>query len=419
MGRTLYEKVYDAHVVNELSGELPLLYIDRHLLHEVTSPQAFSGLREAGRKLRRPDLMLATMDHDISTQKATLDVCSPMAREQVTTLIRNCREFGVTLFGLGHPGQGIVHIVGPQTGFTLPGTTLVCGDSHTATHGAFGALAFGIGTSEVEHVMATQTLKQQRFKTMRIVCDGVLPKGVYAKDLILAIATPAAQAVAGATSDIPIVCTAITDFAASGLVKDNDAPGGNVTGTSDMNPVVDQIDLLHQLAPEAKKVGLLYCTAESNSKIQIELAAAELKKLGIEGVEYTASSSNEVQQVVESMMGKVDAIYTPTDNTIASAMTVIASIANEHKVPTVCGEVAHVEAGGLASLSINYEELGRRAGEMAVRILTEGAEPAAMPIESMGAAECDLVYNGRTAEALGIDVTSLVEDGATDVSAAE
>ena len=188
MGRTLYEKVYDAHVVNELSGELPLLYIDRHLLHEVTSPQAFSGLREAGRKLRRPDLMLATMDHDISTQKATLDVCSPMAREQVTTLIRNCREFGVTLFGLGHPGQGIVHIVGPQTGFTLPGTTLVCGDSHTATHGAFGALAFGIGTSEVEHVMATQTLKQQRFKTMRIVCDGVLPKGVYAKDLILAIA---------------------------------------------------------------------------------------------------------------------------------------------------------------------------------------------------------------------------------------
>ena len=238
-------------------------------------------------------------------------------------------------------------------------------------------------------------------------------------DLILAIATPAAQACLNATTEIPIVGTAITDFAASGLVKDNDAPGGNVTGTSDMNPVVDQIDLLHQLAPEAKKVGLLYCTAESNSKIQIELAAAELKKLGIEGVEYTASSSNEVQQVVESMMGKVDAIYTPTDNTIASAMTVIASIANEHKVPTVCGEVAHVEAGGLASLSINYEELGRRAGEMAVRILTEGAEPAAMPIESMGAAECDLVYNGQTAEALGIDVTSLVEDGATDVSAAE
>lgn len=236
-------------------------------------------------------------------------------------------------------------------------------------------------------------------------------------DLILAIATPAAQAVAGATSDIPIVCTAITDFAASGLVEDNDVPGGNVTGTSDMNPVADQIDLLHQLVPEAKTVGLLYCTAESNSKLQIDLAAEELDRLGIEGVEYTASSSNEVQQVVESMVGKVDAIYTPTDNTIASAMTVIASIANENKVPTVCGEVAHVEAGGLASISINYEELGRRAGEMAVRILSEGADPADMPIETMTADECDLVYNQKTADELGIDVSSLADAGGTDVSA--
>ena len=236
-------------------------------------------------------------------------------------------------------------------------------------------------------------------------------------DLILAIATPAAQAVAGATSDIPIVCTAITDFAASGLVEDNEAPGGNVTGTSDMNPVADQIDLLHRLVPDAKKVGLLYCTAESNSKIQIDLAAEQLDELGMEGVEYTASSSNEVQQVVESMMGKVDAIYTPTDNTIASAMTVIASIANENKVPTVCGEVAHVEAGGLASVSINYEELGRRAGEMAVRILSEGADPAEMPIETMSADECDLVYNQKTADELGIDVSSLADAGGIDVSA--
>lgn len=236
-------------------------------------------------------------------------------------------------------------------------------------------------------------------------------------DLILAIATPAAQAVAGATADIPVVCTAITDFAASGLVEDNEAPGCNVTGTSDMNPVVDQIELLHQLVPEAKTVGLLYCTAESNSKLQIDLAAEELDRLGIESVEYTASSSNEVQQVVESMVGKVDAIYTPTDNTIASAMTVIASIANENKVPTVCGEVAHVEAGGLASVSINYEELGRRAGEMAVRILSEGADPADMPIETMTADECDLVYNQKTADELGIDVSSLVDAGGTDVSA--
>lgn len=215
MGRTLYQKVYDAHIVTEVPGELPLLYIDRHLIHEVTSPQAFAGLREAGRKLRRPDLMLGTMDHDISTQEATLEVCSPMAKKQVTTLVSNCGEFGVTLFGLGHPGQGIVHIIGPQTGFTLPGTTLVCGDSHTATHGAFGALAFGIGTSEVEHVMATQTLKQQRFKTMRITAEGKLPKGVYAKDLILAIAD--AITTAGGTGHaIEFAGTGVTNLTMEG-----------------------------------------------------------------------------------------------------------------------------------------------------------------------------------------------------------
>jgi 3-isopropylmalate/(R)-2-methylmalate dehydratase large subunit len=215
MGRTLYQKVYDAHVVMELPGELPLLYIDRQLLHEVTSPQAFAGLREAGRRMRRPDLHLATMDHDISTQQATLDVCSPMARKQVTTLMANCKEFGVTLFGLGHPGQGIVHMVGPQSGFTLPGTTLVCGDSHTATHGAFGALAFGIGTSEVEHVMATQTLKQQRLRTMRITARGKLPKGVYAKDLILAIAAKITTA-GGTGCAIEFAGTGVTSLSMEG-----------------------------------------------------------------------------------------------------------------------------------------------------------------------------------------------------------
>lgn len=186
--KTLYDKVYDAHIVTQNPGELPLLYIDRHIIHEVTSPQAFAGLRAAGRRLRRPDLMIGTVDHDISTRFATLEACTPMAYTQVTTLMKNCAEFGVTLYGLGNPRQGIVHIIGPQLGFTLPGATLVCGDSHTATHGAFGALAFGIGTSEVEHVMATQTLKQQRLKTMRINCRGQLQKGVYSKDLILAIA---------------------------------------------------------------------------------------------------------------------------------------------------------------------------------------------------------------------------------------
>ena len=187
MGKTLYEKVFDAHIVYQAEGEVPTLYIDRHLVHEVTSPQAFSGLEIAHRQMRRPDLTLATMDHDISTQESTIEACSPMAQDQIRTLMENTKKFGVKLFGLGDPNQGIVHIIGPQVGFTIPGTTLVCGDSHTATHGAFGALAFGIGTSEVEHVMATQTLKQGRLKTMKIYCHGKLRPGVYAKDLILYI----------------------------------------------------------------------------------------------------------------------------------------------------------------------------------------------------------------------------------------
>ncbi|MBO6258726.1 MAG: 3-isopropylmalate dehydratase large subunit [Succinivibrio sp.] len=187
MGKTLYEKVYESHIVFEQQGEIPTLYIDRQLVHEVTSPQAFAGIEAAGRTLRHPELHLATMDHDISTKEASIAACSPMAQQQVKALIANTEKFGVKLFGLGDINQGIVHIVGPQVGFTLPGTTLVCGDSHTATHGAFGALAFGIGTSEVEHVMATQTLKQARFKTMKIDCQGSLPKGCSGKDLVLAI----------------------------------------------------------------------------------------------------------------------------------------------------------------------------------------------------------------------------------------
>lgn len=187
MGKTLYEKVYDSHVVFQQEGELPTLFIDRHLCHEVTSPQAFAGIEQAGRRLRHPELTLATMDHDISTREQSIEACSEMAQTQIRALMSNTKKFDVTLFGLGDPNQGIVHIVGPQVGFTLPGTTLVCGDSHTATHGAFGALAFGIGTSEVEHVMATQTLKQAKYKTMKIECTGLLQKGCSAKDLILAI----------------------------------------------------------------------------------------------------------------------------------------------------------------------------------------------------------------------------------------
>ena len=261
-------------------------------------------------------------------------------------------------------------------------------------------------------------IDQQNAQNDQSACQTIASKFVNdGCDLVLAIGTPAAQSMVGATSEIPVVCTAITDFVAAGLVEDSDAPGGNVTGTSDMNPVAEQIDLLQRLLPGAKAVGLLYCTAEPNSKIQIDLASAELKKLGLEPVEFTASSSNEVQQVVESMVGKVDAIYTPTDNTIASAMTTIAMIANEAKIPTICGEVAHVEAGGLASISINYEELGRRAGEMAIQILADGADPAEMPVQQMSAAECDVVFNGKTAELLGVDTAPLTADGGTDVSA--
>ncbi|WP_273384629.1 ABC transporter substrate-binding protein [Enorma phocaeensis] len=237
-------------------------------------------------------------------------------------------------------------------------------------------------------------------------------------DLILAIATPAAQAVLGATQDIPVVGTAITDFAASGLVDSNDAPGGNLTGTSDMNPVEDQIALLQQLIPDAGTVGLLFCTAESNSEIQIEMAEEALDAAGIGHERFTVSSSNEIQSVVETMVGQVDVVYAPTDNTIAAAMTQVASIANAAGVPTICGEVGMVEAGGLASVSINYYELGYRAGEMAVEILTEGADPAEMPIETMDAEDCDLVYNQATADEIGIDVSALTDDGGEDVSAA-
>jgi 3-isopropylmalate/(R)-2-methylmalate dehydratase large subunit len=187
MGRTLAEKVWDAHVVHRAEGEPDLLYVDLHLVHEVTSPQAFEGLRAAGRGVRRTDLTLATEDHNIPTTDLDRPIADPVSREQVETLRRNCAEFGVRLHPMGDVEQGIVHVVGPQLGLTQPGMTVVCGDSHTSTHGAFGALAFGIGTSEVEHVLATQTLPLRPFRTMAVTVDGVLPDGVTAKDLILAV----------------------------------------------------------------------------------------------------------------------------------------------------------------------------------------------------------------------------------------
>jgi 3-isopropylmalate/(R)-2-methylmalate dehydratase large subunit len=187
MGRTLSEKVWDEHVVRTAEGEPDLLFIDLHLIHEVTSPQAFEGLRLAGRKVRRPDLTLATEDHNVPTLDVDKPIADPVSRTQVETLRRNAEEFGVRLHPLGDVEQGIVHVVGPQLGLTQPGMTIVCGDSHTSTHGAFGAIAFGIGTSEVEHVLATQTLPQSRPRTMAVTVNGSLPAGVTAKDLVLTL----------------------------------------------------------------------------------------------------------------------------------------------------------------------------------------------------------------------------------------
>src|SRR6201990_1231642 len=179
MGKQLYKKIWDAHLVESRPGETPVLYIDRHLLHEVTSPQAFEGLRLAGRKLRRPDLTIAVADHNIPTvgPRTPADIKEEDSRIQVQTLEKNVVEFGVPYIPILDVRQGIVHIIGPELGLSLPGTTIVCGDSHTSTHGALGALAFGIGTSEVEHVMATQTLLQKPAKNMRVTVDGVLPVG--------------------------------------------------------------------------------------------------------------------------------------------------------------------------------------------------------------------------------------------------
>ena len=187
MPQTLSEKVWERHVVHRAEGEPDVLYIDLHLVHEVTSPQAFDGLRLNGRTVRRPDLTLATMDHNVPTLDIDKPIADPISAKQMNVLRSNCEEFGITLYALGDIDQGIVHVIGPEQGLTQPGMTVVCGDSHTSTHGAFGALAFGIGTSEVEHVLATQTLPQRRPSTMAVTVDGVLPAGVTAKDIILPI----------------------------------------------------------------------------------------------------------------------------------------------------------------------------------------------------------------------------------------
>lgn len=251
-------------------------------------------------------------------------------------------------------------------------------------------------------------IDQQNASGDQSTCQTIAEKLVNdGNDLIYAIATPAAQAVAGLTKDIPVVISAVTDPAESGLVADNAAPGGNVTGTSDLTPVKEQIELLKQVLPEAKTVGILYCSAESNSVIQANMAKEACAANDLEALEFTVSSSNEIQTVVESMVGKVDAIYCPTDNTIANGMATVAMVANDNGLPTICGESGMVDAGGLATYGIDYYQLGYMAGEMAVEILTNGANPAEMPIGYLSADKCELSVNEDTAAKLGIDVSSL------------
>jgi 3-isopropylmalate/(R)-2-methylmalate dehydratase large subunit len=200
----MYEKLWQNHLVEAAEGETPLLYVDRHLIHEVTSPQAFANLRFHNRPVRHPERTIATMDHNISTRSIKIDAAGEGAANQLRALAINCKEFGIELFDMGHKNQGIAHVIGPELGLTLPGTIIVCGDSHTATHGAFGALAFGIGTSEVEHVFATQTLRQNKAKTMKIEVKGHVGAGISAKDIILAIIGKTGSA--GATGHVVEYC---------------------------------------------------------------------------------------------------------------------------------------------------------------------------------------------------------------------
>ncbi len=221
-------------------------------------------------------------------------------------------------------------------------------------------------------------------------------------DLILAIATPAAQAVANLTDTIPIVVTAVTDPASAKLVKSNEAPGTNVTGTSDLTPVEQQMDLIKKLVPAVKTVGFLYCSSEQNSKFQIDLAKKACDKLGIKYVEATVSNSNEIQQVTQSLVGKVEAVYSPTDNMIAAGVPTVAGVLNAAKIPFIVGEDGMVKSGGLATYGINYYELGKQTAKMAVEILKDGKKPADMPIQYLST--CDFSYNAETAKAIGITI---------------
>jgi len=283
------------------------------------------------------------------------------------------------------------------------GKTYKIGVLQLVEHDALDAANEGF-VEALEESGISYEIDQQNAQGDQSACQTIAAKLVGDKDdLILAIATPAVEACAGATTTIPIVGTAVTDFAASGLVASNDAPGGNVTGTSDLTPVDDQIKMLHTILPDAKEIGVLWCTAESNSDLQAQMAADACKQYGLNATDYTVSSSNEIQSVVESMAGKVDAIYTPTDNTIAAGMSTVTMVADDKKIPVIAGEAGEFNAGALCTYTISYKELGKLAGQMAVRILTEGADPATMPIEYYPSDKLELLYDKDKAKELGIE----------------
>lgn len=287
------------------------------------------------------------------------------------------------------------------------GTTYQIGVLQLTQHPALDAANEGFVAALNDSKIAYE-IDQQNAAGEQSACQTIATSFVNdQKDLILAIATPAAQAVAGATEDIPILITSVTDPAASNLAVSNDAPGYNVTGTSDLTPVKEQIDLMMKLLPETKTVGILYNSGEANSMIQADLAKEACAALGIETIDKTVSSSNEIQSAVETLVGEVDTIYAPTDNLIASAMTTVGMVATENNIPVICGEGGMVESGGLATYGIDYYELGYKTGLQAVKILTEGADPATMPIEYLAADQCELTINQEVADKLGIDVSVL------------
>ena len=315
-------------------------------------------------------------------------------------------------------------------GLALAATLAGCGNSNTASEGSAAADASGksykIGVLQLTEHSAldaandgfVQAIKdsgldvdidQQNAQNDQSACQTIASKFVSdGDDLIFAIATPAAQAAAGATTDIPVVGTAITDFADSGLVKSNDKPETNVTGTSDLTPVAEQLEMLNKVMPDAKTIGLLYASNEANSKLQIDMAKEELDKLGVGYKEFSVSSSNEIQSVVESAVSEVDALYSPTDNTIAAAAAQVGQIARENKVPFVAGEEGMFTAGdALFTLSIDYEALGYTAGEMAIKILKGEAKPADMTIETMPKDKLKTLKNDEVAKELGIDLSAL------------